>query len=84
MKRIILIVLCQSVIGLLGVFVGMRIGAPILPKPNHIWVGFDPVNRSSYSINNGNHLTIHGLTFVCTNTDRGTRFWKVMFEETTK
>lgn len=79
MKRIFLIVLCQSAIGLLGVFVGMRIGAPILPKPNHIWVGFDlssvlrtnvlgdsvGYGQRAYYVNNGNNIVIHGLQWTC-------------------
>lgn len=55
-----------------------------LPRPNHVWIGFNPETRSAYWINNQNHLIIHGLSYRCIqNRTNGLRVWDVHFEEST-
>lgn len=39
---------------------------PTSIPPMHVWVGFNPIERKAYTLNNKSHLKIHQLGYSCT------------------
>lgn len=53
---------------------------PTAIPPMHVWVGFNPIDRKAYTLNNKSHLKIHDLGFSCKE-ENTVRSWYVWFKE---